>query len=141
MESLIIRYQATLKCLESLHESLEVIADPKFVLVYEQLRDSVIQRFEYTIDTFWKYLREYLELVHGTSFTVVSPREVLRTALQMGSISQQEFDLFTQMVRDRNLTSHTYNEILAETIKEHVIQYYQAIKTVITRLQLPPAQK
>ena len=52
MESLTIGYQATLKCLESLHDSLEVIADPKFVLAYERLRDSVIQRFEYTIDIF-----------------------------------------------------------------------------------------
>ena len=30
-------------------------------------RDSVIQRFEYTIDLFWKYIKKYLEEAHVLS--------------------------------------------------------------------------
>jgi len=135
MESLKIRYEATIQCLNTLHYSLEVIKDQRFCEVYEQLRDSIIQRFEYTLDTFWKFLREYPEVKHGANFTIVSPGEVLRTALSLGTINKTEFDLFFDMVKDRNLTSHTYNENLAELIKIHIINYYEILKIVLERIK------
>lgn len=136
MESLETRYSATKKCLASLHESLTTIENPKFKEIYKQLRDSVIQRFEYTIDTFWKFLRAYLEEKHGASFSLVSPKEVLRTALQAQILTQQEFNFFIDMVQDRNQTSHTYNELLAESIKKHIFNYYHIVKNVMDRLSI-----
>lgn len=136
MESLKIRYEAAIQCLNTLHDSLEVIKDPRFCEVYEQLRDSIIQRFEYTLDTFWKFLREYIEVKYGANFSIVSPGEVLRTALSLGIINKAEFDLFFDMVKDRNLTSHTYNENLAELIKTHINNYYSTIKNVLKRIKI-----
>jgi nucleotidyltransferase substrate binding protein (TIGR01987 family) len=79
--------------------------------VNEFVRDSAIQRFEFTFELFWKSLKGYAE---ESGVEAYSPRDSLRTAFQLGVI-QESSDWF-QMLQDRNLTSHTYNEVTAETI-------------------------
>lgn len=55
MEKLILRRSVLEKALKTLEKSLEKLDQKKFT-DYEELRDSIIQRFEYSVDTFWKYL-------------------------------------------------------------------------------------
>ncbi len=130
MESLNTRHRALNKCLDSLQESLELFNSKEYLNLHKQLRDSVIQRFEFTIDTFWKFLREYLEEKHGVTFSLVSPREVLKTALTVQIIKKQDFESFEQMLQDRNLTSHTYNELLAEEISNRIQKYYPLLDSI-----------
>lgn len=136
MESLNTRYRALKKCLDSLHESLELFHSKQYAKLHKQLRDSVIQRFEFTIDAFWKFLREYLEKKHGITFTLVSPREVLKTALAVQIIKQQDFAIYEQMLQDRNLTSHTYNELLAEEISSRIQNYYHLLESTANNLEM-----
>lgn len=79
--------------------------------VNEFVRDSSIQRFEFTFELFWKGLKAYAE---ESGLEAYSPRDSLRTAFQLGLIEEHS-DWF-QMLEDRNLTSHTYNEVTAERI-------------------------
>ncbi|TKB87799.1 MAG: nucleotidyltransferase [Nitrospira sp.] len=91
--------------------------------VNEFVRDSAIQRFEFTFELFWKSLKGYAE---ESGVEAYSPRDSLRTAFQLGVI-QENSDWF-QMLQDRNLTSHTYNEVTAETIYSHLSSYLLLIR-------------
>lgn len=134
MESLETRAHAVTKCLKSLHKSIKNFQSKEYGELHDELRDSVIQRFEFSVDTLWKFLREYLETNKGIIFTIVSPKEVLRNALQNGILSNDEYEIFLDMIDDHNLTSHTYNEFLAEEIAHRIIaSYYNLLKSTIER--------
>jgi len=91
--------------------------------VNEFVRDSAIQRFEFTFELFWKSLKAYAE---ESGVEVYSPRDSVRTAFQLGLI--QEHQDWLRMIEDRNLTSHTYNEVTAETIYSHLPGYLQLMR-------------
>lgn len=91
--------------------------------VNEFVRDSAIQRFEFTFELFWKSLKAYAE---ESGLEAYSPRDSVRTAFQLGLIP--EHPDWLRMIEDRNLTSHTYNEVTAETIYSHLPAYLQLIR-------------
>jgi nucleotidyltransferase substrate binding protein (TIGR01987 family) len=91
--------------------------------VNEFVRDSAIQRFEFTFELFWKSLKAYAE---ESGLEAYSPRDSVRTAFQLGVI--QEHPDWFRMLEDRNLTSHTYNEATAETIYSHLPAYLRLIR-------------
>ncbi|MGE4578578.1 MAG: HI0074 family nucleotidyltransferase substrate-binding subunit [Desulfuromonadales bacterium] len=85
------------------------------------VRDAAIQRFEYTFEAVWKaaqlYLREKEGLEQG------SPKGVVRACLQVGLLTDAQARLALELVDDRNLTVHTYNEELAQRIFSHLKNY------------------
>lgn len=80
----------------------EALSQPKD----EYLRDSVIQRFEFSIELAWKTTRKIM----GTATT--APKDVVREMGQAGYINQVE--KWLEAIDYRNLSSHTYHEDLAE---------------------------
>jgi nucleotidyltransferase substrate binding protein (TIGR01987 family) len=74
----------------------------------ETYRDSMIQRFKYSIDTTWKYLKDYLLFVHNIEHTY--PKQVFQECLRAKLLTQDETVTALQMVDHRNETSHAYNE-------------------------------
>lgn len=98
----------------------EVLNEEKNSIV----RDSAIQRFEFTFELVWKTLKAYLEEKH--TIEVRSPKESLRGAFQVGLI--QDNPLWLETNRLRNLISHTYNEALSEEI-------YQALPPILALYQ------
>jgi nucleotidyltransferase substrate binding protein (TIGR01987 family) len=78
----------------------------------EMVRDSAIQRFEFTLDLGWKALKTYLEEKKGV--IAASPKECFREAFRQGVIGYEE--VWLKLVDMRNETVHTYNEETAEKI-------------------------
>lgn len=83
----------------------------------EFLRDSVIQRFEFTHEIAWKMLKLRLEAEY---VFVRTPRETLQAALQAGLID--DGNAWSDLQKMRNLTSHTYNEQLADDVYTYVVE-------------------
>lgn len=81
----------------------------------EYLRDSVIQRFEFTHELAWKMLKLRLE---QEDIFAKTPRETLQAALQAGMI--EDGNAWSDLQKMRNLTSHTYNEVLADDVYEFI---------------------
>jgi nucleotidyltransferase substrate binding protein (TIGR01987 family) len=75
------------------------------------IRDSVIQRFEFSFELGWKMLKVRLE---SEGLQASTPRQTIQEALQAGML--QDGNQWSEMLRMRNLTSHTYDEALAETV-------------------------
>ena len=83
------------------------LAEPKS----EWTRDSAIQRFEFTFELAWKTTAGRIR-AHG--LTANSPRQAFKAAFALGWIAEEE--LWLRMLDDRNRTTHTYNEAIAEEI-------------------------
>lgn len=81
----------------------------------EFLRDSVIRRFEFTHELAWKMLKLRLE---AEDIFVKTPRETLQAALQAGLI--EDGNAWSDLQKMRNLTSHTYNEQLADDVYAYI---------------------
>lgn len=71
-------------------------------------RDASIQRFEFCVELAWKSAKK----VMGTSST--APKQVIREMAQNKLIN--DIDIWLQAIDKRNLSSHTYNEDLANEI-------------------------
>jgi nucleotidyltransferase substrate binding protein (TIGR01987 family) len=92
--------------------------------------DGTIQRFEFVIELFWKTLQRLLE-VEGIRTT--TPREALRQAFHIGWISD---DLpWIEMIRDRNETSHLYDEQMALRIYANVQMNFPELERTYRFLQ------
>jgi len=86
-------------------------------------RDAAILRFEYTSEAAWKagqaFLREHEGLDRG------SPKGVIRAFLQVGKFGEADAQLAMDMIDDRNLAVHTYNEALADAMNQRLESYAQ----------------
>lgn len=77
-------------------------------------RDAAIQRFEYTVEAVWKCLQLFLREREGLE--CYSPKACFREAGGAGLLNEDETMKALEMIDDRNLTSHTYQEHLADNI-------------------------
>ena len=85
--------------------------------------DGTIQRFEFVIELYWKTLKRFLALEGIETFT---PKESLQRAYQANWIADET--AWLQMLRDRNETSHVYNEETARQIYEHIREYFPELE-------------
>jgi nucleotidyltransferase substrate binding protein (TIGR01987 family) len=95
------------------------------------LYDGVIQRFEFTYELAWKLMKAYLEY-EGIA-EVNSPRGAFKEAYKAGLIF--EGDIWIDMIGDRNLAAHTYNEEMAKAIYNRIKdQYFERFVTFGARM-------
>ncbi len=95
------------------------------------VRDATIQRFEFTFEVVWKTLKLYLE---RQGHECGGPRPTLKKAFTENLIpTPEEADVWLEMLEDRNLTSHAYDEELASRIYSHIVGGYSALLTDMAR--------
>ncbi|OGC06754.1 nucleotidyltransferase [candidate division WOR-1 bacterium RIFOXYA2_FULL_36_21] len=95
------------------------------------VRDSAIQRFEFTLDLSWKALKAYLEDKKG--IVCASPKECFREAYRQGIITYDE--AWLDIVDMRNETSHTYYEKTAEEVfleLPNTVKHFEALLSSIS---------
>lgn len=78
-------------------------------------RAGTIQFFEMTFELAWKTMKDFL--VNEGFTDIQSPRRTLKEGFQFGLITDKEW---LSMLRDRNITSHIYDE-------EKVLEIYELI--------------
>lgn len=94
--------------------------------------DGVIQRFEFNYELAWKIMRYFLEY-QGIE-EVKSPRSTFKEAFAVGLIENGEE--WIDMLNDRNLTSHTYDEETAKVIFQKIKgKYYHNLRNLYLRLE------
>lgn len=91
--------------------SLDVLANEPFSTV---VRDATIKRFEYAVETVWKAAQAILDRRFGV--VLASPKPVVRACLANGLLSEEDARAAILMLDQRNLTAHTYNELLASEV-------------------------
>lgn len=97
------------------------------------IRDASIQRFEYTFESVWKALKVYLNEREG--IVANSPKTVFRELQSIRLLTEEETQTALEMVDDRNLTTHTYIEELAETIFRKLPDYEHLMQQLLKQIQ------
>jgi nucleotidyltransferase substrate binding protein (TIGR01987 family) len=86
-------------------------------------RDGAIQRFEYCYDLAWKTLKQYLE--RRGLVDLNSPKSVFTAAYAEKIIDDES--IWSTIIIKRNLSVHTYNQKLADSLFSELSEYYNAM--------------
>ena len=114
----------------SLNTLKEILKEPYSVIV----RDATIKRFEYTFDTLWKFLKEYLKVNKGIS--VNSPKDCFREIFSQGFTSEEETEKLLEMTDSRNETVHTYKQEVANKIYPKIKDYTELMDKVLGKVKV-----
>ena len=96
-------------------------------------RAGIIQAFEFTFEQSWKAIQK---MAHQLGASVASPKTAFIFAMQNNWIDPKQEAVWLELLRDRNLTSHTYQEELANEVLERIqTQYIILFKSLLGNLQ------
>ena len=118
--------------LNSLKEVIEVYNSDETNLI---TRDSMIQRFEYTYSIALKMIKRFfsygafVENVDGMTFN-----EMVRQANKM-ALLKSNLETWTLFREKRNLTSHTYDEKIAEDVAKIIPLFCEEAQFLLNKLK------
>ncbi len=98
------------------------------------IRDAVIQRFEYTYSLSIKMLTRFLQSQAIDLPDSLTFNETIRKANQMGLLLSN-LEKWTEYRQKRNLTSHTYEESIANSVVNVVKDFQQDAKFLLNKLK------
>lgn len=125
MEKLELKINDAARALTTLRE---IVDEPYSVIV----RDAAIQRFEYSFEIFWKLIKEYLKTREGIICN--SPKSCFKEAFKTELLTEEETMDALLMTDDRNLTTHTYHEEIADEIYHSIREYCKLMSVVHQRI-------
>lgn len=111
------RFNNYKKALKQLEEAVELMGERELTNLEKQ---GVIQAFEYTHELGWKTLKDFLENRGNTN--IYGSRDATKEAFNLGLIEDGE--VWMQMIKSRNITSHTYDEGTATEIINLIKDFY-----------------
>lgn len=111
------RYDNYKKAFKQLKDAIKLSHERELSLLEKQ---GLIQAFEFTHELAWKLLKDYLN--YQGNFEIRGSRDAIREAFNAGII--KDGTLWMQTIQARNLTSHTYDEEIAEETYEVIANDY-----------------
>ena len=97
---------------------------------------GLIQAFEYTYELSWNTIKDFYE--HQGETNIHGSRDAIRLAYKRGLI--QNGDLWMKMIKSRTLSSHTYNEEIAQeiivAIKNKYYQEFIVLQETFKKLEI-----
>ena len=126
MEDIIILGELIITPLLKARDSLKIALDaPKTDLN----RDASIQRFEFTMELAWKTMKRILKY---KSILINSPRDTIRESAKEGLIDDPK--AWFTFLESRNMTSHVYDEKVAERIYSSLPAFKIELDAFIDRI-------
>jgi len=111
------RFNNFSKAFAQLKDAVELAKQRPLSKLEEQ---GLIQAFEYTHEMAWNTMKDFLE-ERGVK-NIYGSKDTTREAFKGGLIEPGE--VWMDMIKSRNLTSHTYNEETARAIASATIHFY-----------------
>lgn len=101
----------------------------------EEIRDAVIQRFEYSYELCWKMLKRQIEQESATPAAVdaYSFRQLIREGAERGILSNVE--IWLEFREQRNITSHTYDADKAASVYKTAELFYPHARKLLEVLE------
>ncbi|HRH33456.1 MAG TPA: nucleotidyltransferase substrate binding protein [Catalimonadaceae bacterium] len=123
------RFSNYRKALAKLEEGIKTL---QLEELNELEKEGLIQRFEYTYELAWKTLQDLLKFKGYQD--IAGPNPTLQQAFQDGYI--QDGNVWKNMKKSRDLSTHTYDEETAENIYESIRNwYFDAFKALEKKLE------
>lgn len=116
------RFDNYLRAFQTLRRAVELAAQRDLSELEQQ---GLVQGFEFTHELAWNVLKDYLEEQGVTG--VIGSKNATREAFKNGLID--DGGAWMEMIKARNLSSHTYNLEIAEEIVEGILaRFYPAFE-------------
>ena len=123
------RFEKFKKALGQLKSAKELYEQRELTELEKQ---GFIQVFEYTFDLSWNLIRDYF--IYQGITEIRGSRDAFRLAFKYGIVEDGE--LWMEMIQARNLTSHTYDEKMAEELLGEIIRrYYPAFERLRSKFE------
>lgn len=111
------RFENYKKALKKLGEAVQLDAERP---LSELERQGIIQSFEYTHELAWKVMQDFF--VYQGNTEIRGSRDATRQAFSAELIA--DGDNWMEMIKSRNLSSHTYNEAISEEIYRKIVDRF-----------------
>lgn len=98
------------------------------------IRDAVIQRFEYTYSLAVKMITRFINLQSNEATPAMTFNETIRQANKLGLLKSDLID-WTEYRQKRNMTSHTYDEAVANEVVSIVPKFKDEAEFLLQRLK------
>ena len=100
------------------------------------MRDSMIQRFEYTYSLALKMIKRYFSIsaFEKENLDSMTFNEMIRTANRMNLLRSnlEKWDIYRQK---RNMTSHTYDENIAKDVASIIPDFKDEVEFLLNKLK------
>lgn len=118
------RFDNFKRALKTMTEAVDLAGQRDLSRLEQQ---GLIQGFEFTHELAWNVLKDYLE--EQGFVQIVGSKNATRTAFKNGLINDGE--VWMDMIKARNLSSHTYNiETAKELVDDILKRFYSAFATM-----------
>jgi nucleotidyltransferase substrate binding protein (TIGR01987 family) len=101
--------------------SLEIDKEGLDPVVIDAVKNGQAQKFEFTIELFWKTVRAFLLDLHGFDFA--SPKSVVKKYFELGYCSYEDCEKLLRALDIRNSLTHIYEKEAFETLHREIITY------------------
>lgn len=98
------------------------------------IRDAVIQRFEYTYSLAIKMLTRFIAGQSTEATPAMTFNETIRQGNKLGLLNNN-LEKWTEYRQKRNLTSHTYNEEAAKEVLDVIPEFKNEAYFLLNRLR------
>ncbi len=110
--------QSLLNCEKALQKLNEFLAVTQH-LNKDYTQAAVIQAFEFTFEVFRK---TFQKIGRSEGIAIGSPKSAFSFAYQSGLIEDE--NIWLDLLNDRNMTTHSYHEIIAQKIFSNIKEKY-----------------
>ncbi len=102
-----------------------------------QIRDGLVQRFEFTYELSHKMLKRYLELnsANPTQFDQMTFADLIRTGNEQGVLAS-DWMVWKNFREMRSSTSHAYDEAIALKVVSGISDFLEEVKFLLHQLQV-----
>lgn len=126
------------KAIDSLKEAIEFSHSElakQDTRLFRQFRNSVIQCFEFTYELCWKMLKRQLQLDAPNSSRIdeLNFNDMIREGAVRGLIHDPI--AWMQFRKERNATSHTYNENMAQEVYQTAVIFIAHAEQLLLSLK------
>ena len=111
-----------LRALQTLRQAAELAQQRR---LSELEKQGLVQGFEFTHELGWNLLKDYLEAQGVTG--LIGSKNTVRSAFKNALINEADAETLMDMIRARNLSSHTYNQKTAEEIVTAVLERFHPV--------------
>lgn len=137
MEKVEIKYDQLKKSLQAYERSYAIFEKeyPTALPDYQETYTaSVIKHFELLYEMLWKYAKLYIAFKFGDD--VIGSKNIFRFLESAKIISQQELNSLLEIVENRNITAHKYDQEHSQQIIAILEKYYKTIKSLTDKIAL-----
>ncbi|MCL2844109.1 MAG: nucleotidyltransferase substrate binding protein [Chitinivibrionia bacterium] len=126
------RFNNYKKALARLSQAIEVVSDEENLTNSATaivLKSGLIQTFEFTMELSWNVMKDYL--TDDGVKNILGSKDAIRHSFSYGLI--EDAQQWIDMLKDRNLISHTYDEEVADKLANDIINKYHSLFVALAK--------